>query len=76
MELTAVSPAEIRLPERLDLAALLALRTEVLALGEAAVVVVCGAGSGAFCHGLALEDFTEVDPVSRDDGLNAFEAIA
>ncbi len=76
MELTAARAAEIRLPERLDLAALVGLKTEVSALGDARVVIMRGANQSTFCRGLSLDEFTSVDQVGADDGLTAFEAVA
>jgi enoyl-CoA hydratase/carnithine racemase len=67
-------PAEIRLPERLDRAALAALRADVERLAGCAVAVVRGTGHGAFCRGISFDDVDAVDPAERDRGLADFEA--
>ena len=68
----ATTPA-IRLPERLDRAALAALRASVARLDGAAVAVVRGATAEVFCRGLAFDQVGTVDGRARAEGLADFE---
>jgi enoyl-CoA hydratase/carnithine racemase len=76
MELKVRAVHEIRLPERLDRAALAAFRADVLALDGEPVAVVRGAAESAFCRGISFDLLDTVDAVERDAGLADFEHAA
>jgi enoyl-CoA hydratase/carnithine racemase len=78
MELTLAAPVEIRLPERLDRAALAQLRSDVLRLAStrAPVAVVRGAGPESFCRGISFQHVGRVGEAERDAGLADFEEAA
>lgn len=74
MELSVTTPLAIRLPERLDRAALATLLGDVQAVDVGGVAVVRGADDRSFCRGISFEGASAVDPAERDAGLADFEA--
>jgi enoyl-CoA hydratase/carnithine racemase len=73
VELTMGMPLEIRLPARLDRAALATLRRAVASVDVGGVAVVRGADGRTFCGGISFDSVGDVDPLERDSGLADFE---
>jgi enoyl-CoA hydratase/carnithine racemase len=76
MELTVATPVEIRLPERLDRAALATFRSDIDGMAGADVAILRGVGEDVFCRGLSLDIMGKLSPVERDAGLADFEYAA